>query len=127
MNKLFGVLAVALLASAVPDSASAQCGAVCTRFVKETGEVGGHGCVSALNNDSCIATVRRCTVSRCANALLTTPEGRVVGQLACGAAAGESGRSIAAALRLPAELFAEITRRMEMAAGDAPPLPAGSA
>ncbi|HYW12047.1 MAG TPA: hypothetical protein VE871_08820 [Longimicrobium sp.] len=41
MKKLLGVLAVALLASAVPDSASAQCGAVCTRFVKETGEVGG--------------------------------------------------------------------------------------
>jgi hypothetical protein len=114
MKKLLGMLVVTLLASAVPDTASAQCGSMCMRLVKENGEVGGHGCATALNNDACVATVARCTVSRCMNALLTTPEGRVVGELACSASQSRASRVAAVLSRIHAQIsLVTMPARME--------------
>jgi hypothetical protein len=114
MKKLVGMLAAALLASIVPDAASAQCGSMCMRLVKENGEVGGHGCATALNDDACVATVVRCTVSRCVNALLTTPEGRIVGELACSAPESRALRVAAALSRIHTQISrATLHARME--------------
>jgi hypothetical protein len=119
MNKLLGLFAVTMLTSAVPDTASAQCGSMCMRLVKENGEVGGHGCATALNNDACVATVSRCTVSRCVNALLTTPEGRVVGELACSASESPTSRIASALSRIRTQL-AMLTLQARVAGGVLP-------
>lgn len=72
------------LAAVLPESAAAQCNGSCTMFVKATGEPAGYGCIVVEGSGrSCIATTTRCTLGLCANALLTTPEGRVIGEIPC--------------------------------------------
>jgi hypothetical protein len=81
MKILLGLFSLVLLACALPSAAQAQCSSGCTRLLKENGEVAGYGCVTIENSGvNCIATATKCTASRCMNAFITTPEGRVVGQ-----------------------------------------------
>ena len=105
MSKLLGVIAIVLLVSALPETAAAQCGSDCAILRKANGEPAGHGCVTEDNNLACIATTTRCTLSMCWNALLTTPEGRVVGELACGDTAVEPARMAWAPFGMAARLF----------------------
>lgn len=104
MNKLFGILAAVLLAATLPNTASAQCEGACSLLMKETGEM-IFGCYYAPGSpNECFANATRCTVSRCMNALLTTPEGRVVGELACSASETPASRIATALSRIHAQI-----------------------
>lgn len=116
MKRLLGVLAVAVLASAIPSDADAQCSAACLRLFKENGEIAGYGCVWSENSGtSCIASATRCIASRCANAFLTTPEGRVIGEIPCANAAADATRLAEVAEALRERLLAVIAYPIRIA------------
>jgi hypothetical protein len=80
--KIVPAFAALALAALLPADAEAQCNGACTTLMKSTGEVAGYGCVIAQNSGArCLATQSRCTASPCMNALLITPDGRVLGEL----------------------------------------------
>lgn len=120
--KLFPtVLAVAALTLAVPRSASAQCADACVRFVKETGETGGYGCVEDEGSGmSCVATTSRCNLQRCVYALLTTPEGHIAGvRDGCEEPAAEGARAETTAAEKRGRLLKSAPRH-GIAAGPGP-------
>jgi hypothetical protein len=79
MKTPFALLALILLACALPASASAQCDGACGRYIKSNGEIGGFACFIVENSGSnCIATTRGCSLAPCSNAFLTTTHGRLV-------------------------------------------------
>ena len=120
--KLFpAFLAIAAVTLAVPRSASAQCADACVRFVKENGQTGGYGCVEEPGSGmTCIATTSRCNLQRCAYALLTTPEGYVVGvRDGCEEAAAERARAETTAAEKRGRLLQSVARH-GIAAGPGP-------
>lgn len=119
MNRLLMGASVLLLASALPDRAIAQCEGGCSRLMKSNGEA-WWGCSTVFDSGmDCWATATRCTLVRCSTALLTTPEGRVVGSIPCGEAGPEQSRSTAVGA---ATFVAEIVRQLSTASYPARPV-----
>jgi hypothetical protein len=114
------------LAALLPRSAQAQCNGGCTMLVKSTGELAGYGCVTVENSGkSCIATTTRCTLSICANALLTTPEGRVIGEIPCADEAIDTERLAQVAEDKQQRLRAVLADPIRIAHARPSPSPAG--
>lgn len=79
MNRPLVWFGAFLLMLGLPATASAQCEGMCSRLMKQDGQA-IYGCYHAPGSVyDCWATATRCTLIRCSTALLTTPEGRVVG------------------------------------------------
>lgn len=113
MKRLLMGVSVLLLASALPDRAMAQCDGGCLRLMKQGGEAFWSCSILFDSGMECWSTATRCTLVRCSTALLTTPEGRVVGRIPCAGAGLAQSRS--AAVGIPA-LIADIARQVQTVA-----------
>ncbi|HEX2080467.1 MAG TPA: hypothetical protein VHG08_22380 [Longimicrobium sp.] len=113
MRTSLGILALAVLACALPASAEAQCNEECVRLVKTDGSHAGYGCIeSADSRRTCTATSTSCTTTACSSALLYTPEGVFAGRLdGCADAAAESVRNAGRAAGQHGRLTAAIMRQ----------------
>ena len=78
MKTALSLLALVLLACALPRPASAQCDDGCARLVRN-GLLAGWDCVYVEGSgQACSATRYQCVLTRCDFAFLTTPDGRLV-------------------------------------------------
>lgn len=121
MKTTLALLALVLLACALPAGASAQCDGSCGRYIKSNGEIGGFACIIVENSGSnCIATTRGCSLAPCSNALLITPQGRLVAvREGCPEPRAAPAR-VAAALRLTGDrIAAALTQQMRTTALEA--------
>lgn len=113
MRTYLGILALAVLACALPASADAQCNEECVRLVKTDGTQVGYGCIeSADSNRTCTATATSCSTSPCSSAFLYTPEGVFAGRFdGCADAAAESVRNAGRAVGQQGRLTLAVTRQ----------------
>lgn len=113
MRTALGFLALAVLASALPASAEAQCNEECVRLVKTDGTHAGYGCIeSAESSRTCTATATSCSARACSSAFLYTPEGVFAGRFdGCADAAAESIRVAGRAVGQQGRLTLAATRK----------------
>lgn len=122
MKTAFSLLAVVLLACALPRTASAQCDDGCAKLVKE-GQPAGWGCVYMEGSGRvCSANRYQCVLTRCDFAYLTTPDGRLVEMRnGCPESRTMPARVASALRQVSDRVSAALTQQMRTAAVEARP------